>query len=466
MYLKKTFFFLLSSAAGALVFFIASFGYMLWKSNLLSAIYPLLKVSTHIEHSYIENMSAASLKERILSGFVETLDPHSAYLTAAEYQKMTDDLQAIYGGIGITGKPKLDEGHILVQDVQENGPAFLAGLRKGDKILEVNGIPISTLKNEAFERIRGPINTQVSLMVHQENSLIKTLSVERKNIQVPTVQWATLQTQNGDPFLYFKVRQFNEKLIPELVDVLETQLQVGTQGLILDLRNNPGGLVPAAVGLAGIFLPSDSVVLSIRHKNRADTILTARPDDWAGPSDVTQDPILNLKAQFQSPLESLPLYILINEGSASASELVSAALKEHKRATIVGVRSFGKGSVQSLLPLGDEDGALKLTTSLYYSPLGISLQSKGVTPDIEIQPTKPIASFRESDLPGHIKGPEESSDSKPTSIMQRKQMEQALGEQEEPEEQTSIFTQNILLNLKDPHFIEIEKHFLRLRSKT
>jgi carboxyl-terminal processing protease len=320
-------------------------------------------------------LPAAEVVEVALDGVTESLDPHSAYLDPDELRESEMVTSGEFGGLGI--QVTLQEGLIRVIAPLEGTPADRSGIRAGDLITQIDGMPVDGMSlKSAVNTMRGPPGTDIQLTLRREAKPAFTLTLTRAVITIEPVRWF-----NADGIGYVRVVAFNEKAAQRLAEGLKALREEAPRlrGLIVDLRNNPGGLLDQSVAVADAFLDRGMIV-SIRGRHVA-----SERGFVAERGDLAAD---------------LPMVVLINAGSASAAEIVAAALQDHRRAVIMGDRSFGKGSVQTVMRL-PEGGALKLTTAMYYTPGGEAIQARGVVPDIRlILPTEADDAPHEADLPG------------------------------------------------------------------
>lgn len=354
----------------------------------VSGIYPQLEKFTDclgiIENSYVEEVSPEKLIEGAIKGMVSVLDPHSAYLTKEGYKEMQISTTGSFGGLGIEIGVRDDV--LTVITPIEGTPAFHAGVLPGDRIIKIDGKPTADLSLEdAVKLLRGPKGTQVVITImrdKQEKPI--DLTITRAMIHIESVKAEMLEPGYG----YIKVRNFQVDTADDIRSALEEMGPL--KGLILDLRYNPGGLLDQAVSVSDLFLESGMIVYT----------------DGRRPEEKTE-----YRARKEGTFEGFPMIVLINGGSASAAEIVSGALQDNKRAIVVGVKSFGKASVQSIRPLSD-GSALKLTVARYYTPSGRSIQATGIEPDIRVeQRVEASASgepstqtfLREEDLEDHLK---------------------------------------------------------------
>jgi len=348
-----------------------------------------------IKNNYVEPVSDKTLIDGAIAGMLSDLDPHSAYLDAEAFRDMQTATQGEFGGLGI--EVGTEDGFVKVIAPIEDTPAARAGVLAGDLIVKIDDAPTKGMNlNDAVKLMRGAPKTPITLTLMREG-LPKPLTVRivRDIIQVRSVRSKMLDGNVG----YVRVSQFQEKTGADLVKHLnELGKKAPPRALVLDLRNDPGGLLNSAIGVASAFLPPDVLVVSTdgrapdsRHK------YMATPADYArGEGDY----LTSLPAW----AKTVPMVVLVNVGSASASEIVAGALQDHKRAQVMGNRSFGKGSVQVILPIS-EDTAIKLTTSRYYTPLGRSIQATGIVPDHVVADTAEGDLFRlprEADLQRHL----------------------------------------------------------------
>lgn len=322
-------------------------------------------------------VSSEKVVEAGLEAMVASLDPHSAYLNAERLQEAFVSTKGQFGGLGI--EVTVEDGYVKVVSPIEGTPAERAGLKSGDLITHLEGSPIHGISiMDAVKRMRGEPGTDIRLTIRRGDEPAFDVVVTRAIISVRAVRWHT-----EDDIGYIRVASFTERMedgVSEAVKAIRAQLGPRMKGLILDLRSNPGGLLEESVGLADLFLDKGRIV-EVRSRDSGNRqIFAAKPGDEA---------------------MGVPMVVLINGGSASASEIVASALQEDGRAIVMGTRSFGKGSVQTIMPLPIK-GALKLTTALYYAPSGRTIQGLGVVPDIAIAGSEPSGGPRESDLPGAL----------------------------------------------------------------
>ncbi len=365
------------------------------------------EVFNAIKQGYVEPVEDKKLINNAISGMVSNLDPHSTYLDAEAFKELQVGTHGEFGGLGI--EVGMEDGFVKVIAPIEDTPAARAGLKTGDLIVKIDDTAVKGLTlNEAVKKLRGKPKTQVTLTIARKGMnkpLVVTLT--REVIKVQSVKFKMLEPGYG----YVRITQFQETTISALVNAVNQLYKNGPlKGLILDLRNDPGGLLNAAVGVSAVFLPPDDLVVSTdgrapdaKHK------FYAKPEDY---QHGREDDLRNLPAG----IKTVPMIVLVNGGSASASEIVAGALQDYKRATVLGTQTFGKGSVQTVLPLPGNT-AIKITTARYYTPKGRSIQAKGIEPDVEVEETPGAKKngLREADLGGHLvnEKDKDAKDSKP-----------------------------------------------------
>ncbi|WP_455388542.1 S41 family peptidase [Petrachloros mirabilis] len=322
------------------------------------------EVLSQVQRNYVEETKVKDLVQGAIRGMLSTLDPHSAYMTPEMYKEMQVETKGEFGGVGIQIGVK--ENRLAVIAPIDGTPAQRAGIKAGDFITKVNDEPTKDLSlMDAVQKMRGPKGTKVNLTIQREGAADPLqFMLVRDTIKIESVKSKVLENIG-----YVKLTQFQEATGRDLGKVLKQFKEQKLQSTILDLRNNPGGLLTAAVEVSEQFLPSGKLVVYTKGRE-------SKKDEWF--------------AKGKDQMEDSPMIILVNEGSASASEIVAGALQDYGRAVIVGTTSFGKGSVQTILPLGDGSG-LRLTTAKYYTPKGRSIQSTGITPDIVVKPQPPTA---------------------------------------------------------------------------
>ena len=368
----------------------------------------------------VDQTKDAQLLENALSGMLAGLDPHSAYLDEEAFKDMKEGTEGEFGGLGL--EVTMDASGVLVIAPIDDTPAARAGILAGDIIIKIDNQATRALSlSENVNRMRGKPKTKIDLVIARKG-LDKPLemTITRDIIKVQSVKMKEL----ADGIGYIRISQFQEHTANDLAKYLiELNKKNHLKGLVLDLRNDPGGLLNAAVGVVSAFVEKDKVVVSTKGRTPdSNRDFKTRPADYLN---FEQKPSDDLIAKLPAVTKTVPMVVLINSASASASEIVSGALQDHKRAKIMGRQSFGKGSVQTVLPIrpmegGEPKTGIKLTTSRYYTPAGRSIQATGITPDIEIADTAEgnYASFniREADLAHHLKSEQERRESEKKMI--------------------------------------------------
>ena len=346
----------------------------------------LNQVLERVKNDYVEEKTQDQLIEAAASGVLSSLDPHSSFLNLEDLKEMNIHTKGEFGGVGI--EITTDMSVAKVVSAIEDTPAYRAGIKSGDYIVRIDGKSTYSMKiDEIVKKIRGKVNSPVKLTIYrkgEKDPIEKT--VFRRIIKIKPVK-----SNRFNDVAYIKITNFSEKTFAELqTELKKLKTQIGEKnlkGLVLDLRNNPGGLLDQAIEVSAGFLDKEKVVVSVKGKAGILKEFQTENDQFLIPN--------------------LPMVVLINEGSASASEIVAGALQDHKRAVIMGSKSFGKGSVQTVIPLENNQGAIKMTTALYYTPSGRSIQAMGIEPDIElsqasIEKQKDLERDSEADLKGHI----------------------------------------------------------------
>ncbi|WP_445376661.1 S41 family peptidase [Niveispirillum fermenti] len=344
-------------------------------------------VFERVRSEYVEEVTDEQLIEAAIDGMLTSLDPHSSYLNKKNFADMRVQTRGEFGGLGI--EVTSENGFVKVISPMDETPAARAGVQPGDYITHLNDEQIVGLSlNEAVEKMRGPVGSDIRITIRRDNVAEPIqLNLTRANIKVQSVRFRA-----EDNIGYIRISSFNEQTQPGLdraIARLKEQLGPKLIGYVLDLRNNPGGLLDQAVSVSDTFLEKGRLIVSTRGRGgKEGDRYTAKPGDSA---------------------DGLPIVVLINGGSASASEIVAGALQDHKRAIILGTQSFGKGSVQTVIPLQGQQSAMRLTTARYYTPSGKSIQQLGISPDIEVQPAKveelaqAAQRRREADLPNALR---------------------------------------------------------------
>ena len=345
-----------------------------------------------VDKNYVEPVETDKLLQGAINGMIKSLDPHSSFMTAEMYKELEVETRGSFGGIGI--EITLLKDVLTVVSPIEDTPAYNAGVKAGDQIIRINGKSTKDITVlDAVKQLRGPKDTKVNITILREGmAKPKDIELIRSIISIKSVKSKVFDDHIG----YIRISAFQERTGDDLKKIL---LEIESKahplkGIVLDMRNNPGGLLHQSVEVSDAFLKSGSIV-STRGRAKSMESQTAAKDNGDEPT--------------------CPMVVLVNEGTASAAEIVSGALQDNGRAVIIGTQTFGKGSVQTIIPL--EDGAaLKLTTARYYTPKGRSIQAEGITPDIVVKRTRPAdekedadnAQVREKDLKGHIKSPKEN----------------------------------------------------------
>ncbi|MFL9825864.1 S41 family peptidase [Rhodoplanes sp. SY1] len=422
--MRKTSLVLLGAAAGAALTGLATqiptglATNLLWSSakaastdtyrqlNLFGDIFE--RVRSH----YVEKPDDSKLVESAINGMLSGLDPHSSYMDPKSFRDMQVQTRGEFGGLGI--EVTMEDGLVKVVAPIDDTPAAKAGIRANDVITHLDGEAVQGMTlNQAVEKMRGPVNTKINLKVMRKGAEKPLeIAITRDIIRVRSVRSRIEGTDVG----YIRITQFNEQTtegLKKALGDLANQIPADKlRGFVIDLRNNPGGLLDQAISVSDAFLDRGEIV-STRGRDPDETQrFNARPGDLT---------------------KGKPVIILVNGGSASASEIVAGALQDHKRATLIGTRSFGKGSVQTIIPLGAGNGALRLTTARYYTPAGRSIQAKGIVPDIEVlqdvpDEVKSRAEMRgESSLRGHLKADGEEQAGSQSYVPPEAKDDKALG---------------------------------------
>ncbi len=356
------------------------------------------KILQEAEQSYVEPIDKKKAIEAGINGMLSSLDPHSSFLNEKDFEDIKTQTKGEFGGLGI--EITSDQGWVRVISPIDDTPAFKAGLKPGDYITHVNGVSLLGMSlSEAVEKMRGKPGTKLTVTIRRKGMDAFDVELTRAIIKIKSVKWE----EKGDVG-YIRISSFNEsttKKTKEAIKNLKKKIGKDLKGYIIDLRNNPGGLLDQAVSVSDLFLEQGEIVST-----------RGRDSENINRFNATEGDITN----------DIPLVILINDGSASAAEIVSGALQDHKRAVIVGTKSYGKASVQTVMPLAMQDDimpkyAIRLTTARYYTPSGNSIQAKGITPDIIIKPSKvevlPDAFSRsEAELYNALDNEEESEEEK------------------------------------------------------
>jgi len=388
-------------------------------SALSTDVYEDLKIFTDVlgllQKEYVEETNSKDLVYGAVKGMLETLDPHSAFMPPSVYKEMQEETKGRFEGLGIEITSK--EGVLTVVSPIEDTPAFRAGIQAGDQILKIDGESTKNLTlMDSVKRLRGPKGTKVTITIMREGfSKPREFTLTRDVIPIRSVRYELMEKQYG----YIRLSQFQEKTEGELdkaIKALESESKGAIKGLILDLRNNPGGLLDQAVKVSDRFIES-GLIVSMEGRR--------------------EDQKMKFYAHPQGTIARYPLIVLVNGGSASASEIVAGAIQDHGRGILVGTQTFGKGSVQTIFPMKDGSG-LRLTTAKYFTPNGRSIQAKGILPDIIVKPALPEEEKivpppkppAEKDLERHLIDNKEKEKTKKEEVKEKKpsdpQLERAL----------------------------------------
>ena len=369
----------------------------------LEELQQLAAVFGMVKSDYVEPVDEKKLITEAISGMVASLDPHSQYFDKKSYKEFSEGTTGKFVGVGI--EISQEDGLVKVVSPIEGSPADRAGLKTNDLITKIDDTFVKGLTlNEAVKRMRGEPNTKVLLTIfRKEESRTFPVTIVREEIKTQSVKAKVVEPGLG----WIRVSQFQERTVEDFARKLEEMYkqEPKLKGLVLDLRNDPGGLLDAAVALSAAFLPENVTVVSTNGQlEESKFTYKASPQFWR--RSASNDPIGRLTQATQGTFKKIPLVVLVNEGSASASEIVAGALQDHKRATLMGSQTFGKGSVQTVRQLGP-DTALKITTARYYTPSGRSIQAKGIVPDVMVDETENGSPFavlrtREADLEKHL----------------------------------------------------------------
>jgi len=363
-----------------------------------------------VKSDYVEPVEDKKLINEALTGMLAGLDPHSTFMDADAYKDLQAGTQGEFGGLGI--EVAMEDGLVKVVTPIEDSPAYKAGLKSGDLIMKLDDTQVRGITlNDAVKKMRGAPDTKITLTVLRKNEPKPlTFTLTRAIIKSQSVKNKYIEKDYG----YVRITQFQEHTGEDLAKALKSlhdQNKGPFKGLVLDLRNNPGGLLDTAVGVSAAFLPKDKLVVYTEGRAADSKMqLNAAPQDYArrGRGDYLKDVPADYK--------KVPMVVLINAGSASASEIVAGALQDHKRATILGIQSFGKGSVQTILPMNN-GSAIKLTTARYFTPNGRSIQAKGIVPDINVEDGFDQSNnIHESDLSHHLSNPKDADANKPADV--------------------------------------------------
>jgi carboxyl-terminal processing protease len=392
----------------------------------LEELQQLAAVFGMVKSDYVEPVDEKKLISDAITGMVSSLDPHSQYFDKKSFKEFREGTSGRFVGVGI--EITMEDGLVKVVSPIEGSPAFRAGLKTGDLITKIDDTAVKGLSiSDAVKRMRGEPNTKVMLTVfRKDENRSFPVTITREEIRTQSVKGKSVEPG----FAWVRVSQFQERTIEDFARKLEDLYKADPKlkGLVLDLRNDPGGLLDAAVAMSAVFLPDNLTVVSTNGQ-LADSkvIYKAIPQHYLRRSG--NDPIKRLTDNTKGIFKKIPVVVLVNEGSASASEIVAGALQDHKRATIMGSQTFGKGSVQTVRPLGP-DTALKLTTARYYTPSGRSIQGKGIVPDVLLDETAEGNVFaglqtREADLDRSLDANKALTDEQRAALQKREQEREA-----------------------------------------
>ncbi len=365
----------------------------------LEELQQLAAVFGMVKSDYVEPVDEKKLITDAISGMVASLDPHSQYFDKKSFKEFREGTTGRFVGVGI--EITQEDGLVKVVSPIEGSPAYRAGLKTNDLITKIDDTAVKGLTlNEAVKRMRGEPSTKVQLTIfRKDESRSFPVTITREEIRTQSVRGKVVEPG----YAWIRLSQFQERTVDDFIRKIEEIYKQEPQlkGLVLDLRNDPGGLLDAAVAVSAAFLPEDVTVVSTNGQ-LAESKFTYKAAPEFYQRRGGNDPIRRLPAS----LKNVPLVVLVNEGSASASEIVAGALQDHKRATVMGSQTFGKGSVQTVRPLGPDTG-LKLTTARYYTPSGKSIQARGIVPDVMVDETEEGNVFaalrtREADLEKHL----------------------------------------------------------------
>ncbi|MBS7327797.1 MAG: S41 family peptidase [Oxalobacter sp.] len=352
-----------------------------------------------IKSDYVEPIDDRKLLKEAIAGMVSSLDPHSSYLDKKELQELKEGTSGKFGGLGM--EVGMEDGLVKVISPIEDTPAYKAGIRPGDLITKLDSAPVKGMTlTQAVKKMRGDPGTKITLTITRKGVLRPiVLTLTRDMITVRSVKSKMIEPG----YIWLRIVQFQDPTVEDMAEHIRKLYAKNPhiKGIVLDLRNDPGGVLPGAIGVASAFLPPEALVVSTNGQlPESKAEFYARPEYYT--PRISQDPLAKLPAA----IKKVPMVVLVNAGSASASEIVAGALQDHKRAVIMGSQTFGKGSVQTVRQL-TEDTALKLTTARYYTPSGESIQAKGIVPDLLVDETATgnginDLRIREADLDKHL----------------------------------------------------------------
>jgi len=385
----------------------------------LDELRQLADVYALIKSDYVEKVDDKKLLSDAIAGMVSSLDPHSVYLDQKDFAEMREEVQGRFVGLGI--EIAMEDGYVKIVSPIDDSPAYRAGIKAGDLITRIDNVPVKGLSlDDAIKRMRGEPHSKVMLTIARRGADAPwVVPVEREEIKVASVKAKMIEPG----YAWLRINQFQEETVDEVADKLKDLYarNPNIKGLVLDLRNDPGGLLPSAIGVSAAFLPANDVIVSTKGQlAESNTTFYGRREFYAVKPGA--DPLAKLPAA----LKTVPMVVLVNTGSASASEIVAGALQDYKRAIVMGSQTFGKGSVQTLRQL-TPDTAVKLTTARYFTPKGRSIQALGIVPDLKVDETPEgdglnAVRVREADLDHHLTN--EAADSKSASAKRRDELEE------------------------------------------
>jgi carboxyl-terminal processing protease len=403
----------------------------------LDELRQLADVYALIKSDYVEPVQDKKLLSEAIAGMVSSLDPHSVYLDEKDFAEMRETVEGKFVGIGV--EVGMEDGYVKIVSPIEDTPAFRAGIRAGDLITRIDNVPVKGLSlDDAIKRMRGEPHSKVMLTIARRGADAPwVVPVEREEIKVASVKARMIEPG----YAWIRINQFQEETLDELADKVKGLYaqNPNIKGLVLDLRNDPGGLLPSAIGVSAAFLPQNDAIVSTKGQlPDSNATYYGRREFYAVKPGA--DPLAKLPAA----LKSVPMVVLVNTGSASASEIVAGALQDYKRAIVMGSQTFGKGSVQTLRQL-TPDTAVKLTTARYYTPKGRSIQALGIVPDLKVDETPEgdglnALQVREADLDHHLSNETVGKDGSTSARAKRDELE---------EEQRAVA---ILRDSKPPEF--------------
>ena len=394
----------------------------------LEELQQLAAVFGMVKSDYVEPVDEKKLITEAITGMVASLDPHSQYYDKKSFKEFREGTTGRFVGVGI--EISQEDGYVKVVSPIEGSPAFRAGLKPNDLITKIDDTAVKGISlNDAVKKMRGEPATKVMLTIlrREENNRVFPVTITREEIRTQSVRSKVVEPG----YAWIRVSQFQDATVDDFVRKLEEiyKAEPNLKGLVLDLRNDPGGLLDAAVAISAAFLPENVTVVTTNGQlAESKSVYKASPEFYRRSG--SNDPIKRLASSTKGAIKTVPLVVLVNEGSASASEIVAGALQDFKRGSIMGSQTFGKGSVQVVRPLGPDTG-IKLTTARYFTPLGRSIQAKGIVPDVMVDETEEGNLFaalrtREADLQKHINsGQGDASKEAAAEDVRKKEMEKA-----------------------------------------